>query len=91
MITRAHLARNGKRWSASRTLATALVLFAMLCGLTLVVARYPDLSARHAAKLQQAMTSIDRASNALEATNYGETRDHLRAARRSLEQIKEGR
>ena len=72
--------------SAGRAWVVALVLFAMLCGLILVVtpSRQGAQEDPVFTSMTNALGSIDEASEALGARNYGELRTHLqRAARRS--------
>jgi len=43
------------RLSPRRTFSVALILFAMLCGLTLVVARHPQMPFDHAERIERAL------------------------------------
>ncbi|MFO8072203.1 MAG: hypothetical protein R6V85_10055 [Polyangia bacterium] len=72
----------------------ALALFAILCGAILLLvggsghgADRADESERSA---QAALEDLERAANALEATDYGETRTYLGEAREKLSKLLRG-
>ncbi len=76
------------RWprsSSRRTTSLALVLFVMLCGLTLLLSGSP--AARNEARVRHALERVERASGALDANNYGAARLHLQSAKEALERI----
>jgi hypothetical protein len=81
-----------------RSLALALGLFALLCGAILVFTPLPRPSQRQGqlgegcigeGQVRQALVDVGEAAHALEASDYGRTRQYLQNARVTLERTLE--
>jgi hypothetical protein len=80
------------RADTGRAFVWALALFAILCGVILMLlgsssGRIVEKGERESVK--SVITDIDAAANALEDRDYGRTRAHLRSARKRLSRLDE--
>lgn len=80
------------RANTGRTFVWALVLFAMLCGVILILLGNSSGGAAEQGEresVKSVIKDLDAATSALEDKDYGRTKAHLRSARKRLARLDE--